>query len=174
MDHAHTHHDGHGMQRQAAAPESSLNALAWSATLHCLTGCAIGEVLGMVIGTALGWGNLETIALAVVLAFLFGYSGWNKLSRWENTLKLFRDIYKVPLLPPEAAALLATSVEVTVPFLFLLGLGGRFQVPARGEDAVAGGGDDAHAQLGIVAKPDEGVAQLDRGLPVDGVDLRPI
>jgi uncharacterized protein YcfJ len=42
----------------------SLNALAWSATLHCLTGCAIGEVLGMVIGTALGWGNLETIALA--------------------------------------------------------------------------------------------------------------
>jgi len=52
----------------------SLNRLAWSATLHCLTGCAIGEVLGMVIGTALGWGNVETIALAVVLAFLFGYA----------------------------------------------------------------------------------------------------
>ncbi|HZM35666.1 MAG TPA: DUF4396 domain-containing protein [Burkholderiales bacterium] len=51
-----------------------LNRIAWSATLHCLTGCAIGEVLGMVIGTALGWGNLETIALAVALAFLFGYS----------------------------------------------------------------------------------------------------
>ena len=49
-------------------------ALAFSATLHCLTGCAIGEVLGMVIGTALGWGDLPTIALAVVLAFLFGYS----------------------------------------------------------------------------------------------------
>ncbi|MGE3162703.1 MAG: DUF4396 domain-containing protein [Burkholderiales bacterium] len=48
--------------------------MAWSATLHCLTGCAIGEVLGMVIGTALGWGNLETIALAVVLAFFFGYA----------------------------------------------------------------------------------------------------
>jgi hypothetical protein len=47
---------------------------AWSATLHCLTGCAIGEVLGMVVGTALGWGNAETIALAVVLAFLFGYA----------------------------------------------------------------------------------------------------
>ncbi len=44
-----------------------------SATLHCLTGCAIGEVLGMVIGTALGWGAGATIALAVVLAFLFGY-----------------------------------------------------------------------------------------------------
>jgi hypothetical protein len=50
-----------------------LNRTAWSATLHCLTGCAIGEVLGMVIGTALGWGNGATIALAVVLAFFFGY-----------------------------------------------------------------------------------------------------
>ena len=45
-----------------------------SATLHCLTGCAIGEVLGMVIGTALGWGDWATIALAVVLAFFFGYA----------------------------------------------------------------------------------------------------
>jgi hypothetical protein len=52
----------------------SLNRLAWSATLHCLTGCAIGEVLGMVIGTALGWGNAATIALAVLLAFVFGYA----------------------------------------------------------------------------------------------------
>jgi hypothetical protein len=52
----------------------SLNRTAWSATLHCLTGCAIGEVLGMVIGTALGWGNGATIVLAVVLAFVFGYS----------------------------------------------------------------------------------------------------
>lgn len=51
-----------------------VNRIAWSATLHCLTGCAIGEVLGMVIGTALGWGNAATIALAVVLAFLFGYA----------------------------------------------------------------------------------------------------
>ncbi|SDC24362.1 DUF4396 domain-containing protein [Actinokineospora iranica] len=48
--------------------------MAASATLHCLTGCAIGEVLGMVIGTALGWGSLATIALAVVLAFFFGYA----------------------------------------------------------------------------------------------------
>lgn len=55
------------------ASNSSLNALAWSATLHCLTGCAIGEVLGMVIGTWLGWSNGATIALAVVLAFFFGY-----------------------------------------------------------------------------------------------------
>ena len=53
---------------------SSLNRVAFSATAHCLTGCAIGEVLGMVIGTALGWGDVATVALAVVLAFLFGYS----------------------------------------------------------------------------------------------------
>src|SRR5512139_502558 len=61
----HADHAGHG---------GSPNRVAALATLHCLTGCAIGEVLGMVIGTALSWGNLETIALAVVLAFFFGYA----------------------------------------------------------------------------------------------------
>ena len=45
-----------------------------SATLHCLTGCAIGEVLGMVIGTALGWPAVPTVILSIALAFLFGYS----------------------------------------------------------------------------------------------------
>jgi Domain of unknown function (DUF4396) len=53
---------------------ASLNRVAFSATLHCLTGCAIGEILGLAIGTALGWGNFETIVLAIVLAFFFGYS----------------------------------------------------------------------------------------------------
>ena len=52
----------------------SLNRTAFSATAHCLTGCAIGEVLGLVLGTAFGWGNFATIVLAVVLAFFFGYS----------------------------------------------------------------------------------------------------
>jgi hypothetical protein len=66
MEHAHAHHH--------LPTQASLNRTAWSATLHCLTGCAIGEVLGMVIGTALGWGNVATIALAVVLAFFFGYA----------------------------------------------------------------------------------------------------
>ena len=55
------------------AAHRSLNALAFSATVHCLTGCAIGEVLGMVIGTALGWSEWQTVALAVALAFFFGY-----------------------------------------------------------------------------------------------------
>ena len=69
MDHSdNSKQDGHGR----GGP--SLNRLALSATIHCLTGCGIGEVLGMVIGTALGWGTVATIALAVVLAFLFGYS----------------------------------------------------------------------------------------------------
>ena len=54
--------------------KSSLNQLAFSATGHCLTGCAIGEVLGLIIADALGWGNVASIALAVVLAFFFGYS----------------------------------------------------------------------------------------------------
>ena len=52
---------------------STLNRTAFSATLHCLTGCAIGEVLGVVVGTALGWSTVATIALAIVLAFFFGY-----------------------------------------------------------------------------------------------------
>jgi len=58
-------HDHHG---------GSLNRLAISATLHCLTGCAAGEVVGMGVAAALGWGNLASIALAVGLAFLFGYT----------------------------------------------------------------------------------------------------
>jgi hypothetical protein len=69
-DHAHHEHAGH----DHSAHGGSLNRVAFSATAHCLTGCAIGEVLGVIIGTALGWGNFETIVLAIALAFLFGYS----------------------------------------------------------------------------------------------------
>jgi uncharacterized protein DUF4396 len=54
--------------------QQSLNRLAFSATVHCLTGCAIGEVLGMVLSTWWGWGNAASIALSVVLAFFFGYT----------------------------------------------------------------------------------------------------
>ncbi len=63
---AHTHH--------APGSGRELNRVALSATLHCLTGCAIGEVLGMIIGTAAGFSDVGTIALAVGLAFLFGYT----------------------------------------------------------------------------------------------------
>src|SRR3954471_10150237 len=54
-------------------PKNSVNALALSATVHCLTGCAIGEVLGMVLATWWGWGSAASIVLAIVLAFFFGY-----------------------------------------------------------------------------------------------------
>jgi hypothetical protein len=66
---ATAHHRHHEMPTRG----SVLTLVALSATLHCLTGCAIGEVLGMLIGTALGFSNLGTIVLAVVLAFAFGY-----------------------------------------------------------------------------------------------------
>jgi hypothetical protein len=65
----HAHHSHQGRQGHPA----SLNRTALSATLHCLTGCAIGEVAGLVIGTALGWGMWETVALAVTLAFVTGF-----------------------------------------------------------------------------------------------------
>ena len=67
--HDHDHHGHHGHHDHG----SGLN-VAISATLHCLTGCAIGEVAGMAIGTALGLSNPATIVLAIVLAFAFGYS----------------------------------------------------------------------------------------------------
>jgi hypothetical protein len=53
---------------------SALNRVALSATLHCLSGCALGEIAGMAIGTALGFSNGATVLLAVALAFLFGYT----------------------------------------------------------------------------------------------------
>ena len=70
----HVHH-GHEHHHEAhTADGAALNRLAFSATVHCLTGCSIGEVLGLVIATALGWSTAASIALAVVLAFVFGYA----------------------------------------------------------------------------------------------------
>src|SRR5215216_5128511 len=66
-------HEHHGHHRPPAVNGRELTRNAISATLHCLTGCAIGEVLGMIIGTALGWSNAATVILAIVLAFFFGY-----------------------------------------------------------------------------------------------------
>ncbi|MFF6953214.1 DUF4396 domain-containing protein [Streptomyces iakyrus] len=65
----HTAHEP-GKHAHGAAPWGT----AVKATLHCLTGCAIGEILGMVIGTSLGWADVPTMVLAIGLAFLFGYS----------------------------------------------------------------------------------------------------
>ena len=65
----HQHH-----QHELPTSGRALDAVALSATLHCLTGCALGEIAGMVIGTALGFSQWGTVALAVALAFLFGYT----------------------------------------------------------------------------------------------------
>jgi len=56
------------------AAHASLTRSAFSATVHCLTGCAIGEVLGLVIATAAGWSTVPSIAIAIALAFVFGYA----------------------------------------------------------------------------------------------------
>ncbi|MFI7353422.1 DUF4396 domain-containing protein [Streptomyces avidinii] len=84
MEQHHEHHEqGHqhherGHQQHGHAHGVAGGPVSWGtaarATLHCLTGCAIGEVLGMIIGTALGWGNVQTMILAIVLAFFFGYA----------------------------------------------------------------------------------------------------
>ena len=67
----HDEHRAHGPDHGHAA--TSPTAMALSATLHCLTGCAIGEIAGLVIGTAAGLGNAATIAVSIALAFVFGY-----------------------------------------------------------------------------------------------------
>src|SRR5919107_4657968 len=72
-DHDHDeHHDHHHHEMPTSG--RALTGVAISATLHCLTGCALGEIAGMAIGTALGFSDWGTVALAVALAFLFGYA----------------------------------------------------------------------------------------------------
>jgi hypothetical protein len=95
--HAHEHHE---MPTSGGA----LTAVALSATLHCLTGCAIGEVLGMVIGTALGFSDLGTIALAVALAFFFGYL--------LTSLPLLRAGFTIAAVVPIALASDTASIAV--------------------------------------------------------------
>jgi hypothetical protein len=114
---AHTHH----------LPTSgrALTAVAVSATLHCLTGCAIGEILGMAIGTALGFSDWGTVALAVALAFLFGYS--------LTSLPLLRAGFTLAAVIPIALAsdtfsiavmeLVDNAVVVAVPGALEAGLG---------------------------------------------------
>lgn len=63
----HDPHAGHGAA-------DALNAMAASATLHCLTGCAIGEIAGLIIGSSAGLSNLATVVVSIALAFVFGYS----------------------------------------------------------------------------------------------------
>ena len=88
---------------EAPSPRE-LNRLATSATNHCLTGCVIGEVLGMTIATALGWGDAASIGLAVALAFLFGYT--------LTSLPLLRA--RLPLAAIVPIALAADTVSIAI------------------------------------------------------------
>jgi hypothetical protein len=132
MDEPHTHH--------AAYDGQSLNRLATSATNHCLTGCVIGEVVGMVIATALGWGDIASIALAVGLAFLFGYA--------LTSLPLFRAGLALSAIVPIALAADTVSIAIMelidnafillVPGAMEAGLGdARFWLPLLGGFAIA-------------------------------------
>ena len=85
-------------------PAQSLNRLAASATNHCLTGCLIGEVTGMTIATALGWGDIASIVLAVALAFLFGYA--------LTSLPLFRAGLAFATIVPIALAADTVSIAI--------------------------------------------------------------
>ena len=118
----------------------SLNGLAASATNHCLTGCVIGEVAGMTIATALGWGDVASIALAVALAFLFGYS--------LTSLPLFRAGLAFLAIVPIALAADTVSIVIMevidnafmllVPGAMEAGLGDlRFWLPLLGGFAIA-------------------------------------
>jgi hypothetical protein len=88
----------------AVAPPGNLNRLAVNATTHCLTGCAIGEILGVFLGTAFGWGNLATIALAIGLAYLFGFG--------LTSLPLFKAGLAFSAIVPIALA--ADTVSITI------------------------------------------------------------
>jgi hypothetical protein len=94
----------------------SLNRLSFSATVHCLTGCAIGEVLGMILATWWGWGNTASIALAVVLAFLFGY-GLTSLPLLRSGMPLRR---VAPLAFASDTASIATMEVVDNVFLLVI------------------------------------------------------
>jgi hypothetical protein len=137
MSHAH----GERRRREEhAVDRGELNRLATSATNHCLTGCVIGEVVGMIISTALGWANIASIALAIALAFLFGYT--------LTSLPFLRA--RLPFAAIVPIALAADTVSITimelidngfivlVPGAMEAGLGDfRFWAPLLGGFAIA-------------------------------------
>jgi Domain of unknown function (DUF4396) len=92
------------MEAAAERHPDGLNRLAVSATTHCLTGCAAGEITGMMIATALGWGNVAQIALAVGLAYLFGFG--------LTSLPLFKAGLTFAAIVPIALA--ADTVSITI------------------------------------------------------------
>ncbi|MDA1359578.1 DUF4396 domain-containing protein [Glycomyces luteolus] len=118
--HGHTGHEDHASH--GAQAKTASWGMAASATLHCLTGCAIGEVLGVVIGTALGWHGAATIALAIALAFLFGYA-----LTMRGVLRAglsFKEAFKVAL----AADTISIAVMEIVDNAFILAIPGAMEM----------------------------------------------
>ena len=103
-EHEHEHHHDHHDHHELPTSGRALTGVAVSATLHCLTGCAIGEILGMAIGTAAGFSEWGTVALAVGLAFLFGYA--------LTSLPLLRAGFTVAAVIPIALASDTFSIAV--------------------------------------------------------------
>ena len=154
-NHAHHHH---------AATHASLNSVAMMATLHCQSGCAIGEILGMVIGTALGWGNTATIVLAVALAFVSGYAftlipllrsgmGWRLASRTSlaadtasiATMEIVDNL--IMLLIPGAMDAMPDTLLFWISLALALGLAGIAAFPVNRWLIARGRGHAlAHAQ----------------------------
>ena len=115
--HAHEHAHPHSAQ-----PES-LNRTALVATLHCLAGCAVGEIAGLLIGTALGWSDIATIALAVALAFVTGFA--------VTTLPFLRRGYalKVALRIAFAADAASITIMEIVDNALMLAIPGAMEAP---------------------------------------------
>jgi hypothetical protein len=103
MEHHASSHASHG-HPGGSGTQQSLNRLSVSATLHCMTGCVLGETVGLVVATALGWGHVASIALAVGLAFLFGYA--------LTSLPLFRAGLTLGAVVPIALA--TDTVSITI------------------------------------------------------------
>jgi hypothetical protein len=103
---AHEHH---------SHDDQSLNALAFAATVHCLTGCSIGEVLGMALSTALGWSNGANVVASILLAFVFGY-GLTSLPLLRAGLPLAR----VASLALASDTLSITTMEIVDTLIVLL------------------------------------------------------
>ncbi len=128
MEHHAYHHSAPAPSNQHQAHDRSTPdrlRLTWSATLHCLAGCGIGEVLGVVIGTALGWGNVPTMVLAVILGFGFGFLlGMIPLRRagftWSRALRTVLIAEGLSIAVMETAEVLT---EIYTPGVMNAGLG---------------------------------------------------
>jgi hypothetical protein len=124
-----------GHEHVAARDGAQLNRLAAMATTHCLTGCALGEVVGMILSTAFAWGNVASIVVSVALAFLFGY-GLTSMPLLRGGLPL-REVAPIALAADTVSIAIMELIDnttiVVVPGALEAGLGDvRFWLPLLG------------------------------------------